>query len=209
MLEIEARNITKIFNEKIIFKDICFNLNSGESMGITGKNGAGKTTLIKIIAGVLSLSLGSIVFKSNSSEINNGKIFNRIGFVSPYLNLYDEFSAMENLIICDKILGNDNKLSRYESILSLVSLYDRRNDPVRIYSSGMKQRLKYALALINYPELLLLDEPMSNLDAEGMIIVQNIINEQRDRGILILATNEESDLKYCNKIINLDDEKNN
>jgi heme exporter protein A len=207
MLEIEARNIEKIFNDNVIFRDISFQLSGGESLGITGKNGSGKTTLIKILAGIFSPSKGSIKYRFDSIEIPENKIFYHIGFVSPYLNLYDEFTALENLQICDKILGYPAKPGKYDSILSFFSLYERRNDPVRIYSSGMKQRLKYALALINNPGILLLDEPMSNLDEEGIKVIQTVIKEYKTKGIVILATNESSDLEYCNKIINLDNEK--
>jgi heme exporter protein A len=110
--------------------------------------------------------------------------------VSPYLNLYDEFTALENLIIFDKIRNTKNSDDKYREVLSQTNLFERCNDSVGVYSSGMKQRLKYALAILNYPAILILDEPTSNLDSEGIEMTRTIMENQRKSGILIIATND-------------------
>ena len=86
-------------------------------------------------------------------------------------------------------------------------MYERRNDVIRTYSTGMKQKLKIAFALMNEPEILILDEPGSNLDKEGKDLIRNICDEQKQKGILILATNNEREKEYCNELINIEDYK--
>ncbi len=93
------------------------------------------------------------------------------------------------------------------TLLEKVGLYKRRNDLIRNYSSGMKQRLKLAFAVLNKPQLLLMDEPRTNLDEEGISVVYKIAEEQKERGILILATNESEDTSICKTGLNIEDYK--
>lgn len=97
--------------------------------------------------------------------------------------------------------------AKIKNVLERVNLYSRRDDLVRGYSSGMKQRLKYACALLHDPIVLILDEPTSNLDSEGVEMVWAIAEEQKKNGILIVATNEPEELKMCDEVINLDELK--
>jgi heme exporter protein A len=128
---------------------------------------------------------------------------NVIGLVSPYLQMFEEFSARENLELAMKIRGLDFDAQAADALLDRVALYPRRNDPVRTFSSGMKQRVKYAFALLHSPPVLILDEPMANLDADGVEIVRRIMNEQRERGILIIATNDLADVEHIDRKVDL------
>lgn len=186
-----------------------FKLNKGESAVITGRNGSGKSTLMKIISGLISPSTGKMKFIKNEVELEKDFIKTNMGFVSPYLNLYDELTALENLRLFSALKsrsGNydDEKLKSY---LQLVGLYDRRNDEIKAYSSGMKQKLKIAFSLLHEPALLMMDEPRSNLDRDGISIIENIAMKQKENGILIIATNDEDDLKLCDLKINIEDHK--
>jgi heme exporter protein A len=134
-------------------------------------------------------------------------LFKYVGFVAPYLQLYDEFTGYETLEILAKIRGLKNFGERIESVLRSVNLYNRRNDIVRGYSSGMKQRLKYACALLHEPIVLVLDEPTANLDSEGVDMAWSIAREQKSKGILIVATNEPDEIQMCDEVINLDELK--
>jgi heme exporter protein A len=207
--QLEANKIKKLFNRRIIFNNINFKLENGSALAITGRNGSGKSTLVKIIAGVLSPSSGLVSISINENEIKAIDTFKHIGFVSPYLQLYDEFTAVENLDIFAKVRSLNIQREFILDLLKRVNLYDRRVDFVRTYSSGMKQRLKYTFALLHRPELLILDEPRSNLDAEGISIVSEIIKEQKQKGATLIATNDSEDLLLCENVINLDDQKNN
>ena len=200
-ISLHAKNLTKTFNRKPIFKDISFEFSHGDSIAITGRNGSGKSTLIKIIANVLNPSSGEISISGGEKKIERDDYYKYIGFVSPYLNLYDEFTGYENLLITSKIRGSST--DKINDILKRVGLFERRNDLLRIYSSGMKQRLKLAFAVLHSPDILLLDEPTSNLDKEGIGIVTEFANEQKEKGILIIATNDEYEKSLCTKEINI------
>ena len=127
-----------------------------------------------------------------------------VGMVSPYLQMYDEFSAEENLSMALSIRGLSPDLERVESMLESVGLHARRRDLVRTYSSGMKQSVKYAFALIHGPSILMLDEPMANLDAQGIAMLRRIMEEHRASKILVVATNNLSDVETYDQQVNLD-----
>jgi heme exporter protein A len=160
---------------------------------ITGRNGSGKSTLVKILSDVLKPDEGTVEIIAGDPGTKRQRS-SYIGLVSPYLQMYDEFSASENLLLCMAMRGLRPDPVRVNEVLDEVSLGPRKNDPVRTYSSGMKQRLKYAFALVHRPPLLILDEPMSNLDAEGTGMVQRVIDRQLQKGIVIVATNNQSEI---------------
>jgi heme exporter protein A len=135
-------------------------------------------------------------------------MFQHVGFVAPYLNMYEEFSGKENLRIISNIrnLAGDTA-AEAQKLLKEFGIFERRNDDVRTYSSGMKQRLKYAAALLHHPEILILDEPTANLDQEGIDVVRKRMKAQTAEGILLIATNEREDLEYVRVFIDLDGRK--
>ncbi len=202
-VSITADGIEKRYNRRKIFSNINFCLREKESLAITGRNGSGKSTLLKIIAGVLSPTRGEISLTLEDKNITASEWFTLVGFVAPYLQLYDEFTALENLRLLRRIRGIRTPDEAMTALLRRVNLFDRRNDFVRTYSSGMKQRLKYAFALLHEPPVLLLDEPASNLDDEGVATVREIIGQQKQKGILIIATNEKHDTELCQQTIDL------
>ncbi len=204
-----VKDLKKTFNRRLVFNKLSFEVKSGERIVVTGKNGSGKSTLLKILCGVLTESSGFFEYFFNDKKIDRENIYQIVGLVSPYLVLYDEFTALENLNLFSKIRNLNINDEHIIKILERVGLYDRRNDLVRTYSSGMKQRIKYASAILHNPLVLLLDEPTSNLDIEGKNFVDDLIYNFRDDGIVIIATNETQDFKYGQRIINLDDYKNN
>jgi heme exporter protein A len=203
-IKLHAVNLTKKFNRRVIFENINFELSTGSSTAITGRNGSGKSTLIKIIANLLSETSGKLKLIDGGAEIKKESVYQYLGFVSPYLNLYDEFSGMENLKIISNIRGGGHE--NIENVLKRVGLYERRNDLLKIYSSGMKQRLKIAFAILHNPRILLLDEPTSNLDTEGVSIVDDIAGEYKKDRILIIATNDAHEKLLCDGEINLNRE---
>ena len=201
MLIFHASNLTKSFDRKIIFENISFQLSSGDSLAVTGGNGTGKSTLIKVLSNTLSSASGELVLQAGNSKIKKEDFYKHIGVVSPYLNFYEEFTAYEMLELTVRIRGIAQ--ADINGMLEKIGLYNRRNDLIRIFSSGMKQRLKFAFALIHHPEVLLLDEPASNLDKEGIDIVTEIINAHALNGIIVIATNSEYEKSLCKKEINL------
>ncbi len=204
-IKLEINDLKKVFGRKIIFKDVSFALNNLNSLAITGNNGSGKSTLIKILANVLTQTTGQIQMTIDGQIIEKQYYYKYIGFVSPYLNLYDEFTGFENLKIISEIRGIPQ--SNIEPVLKRIGLWERRNDLLKIYSSGMKQRLKIAFSIIHEPLILFFDEPTSNLDAEGVHLVDSIAEEYKSKNILIIATNDEHERSLCSMEINLNNYK--
>lgn len=198
-LSLHADRLARSFNRRLIFQDVSFNLGSGQALLVAGRNGSGKSTLVKIICGVLSPTQGSVRIEGADTVDRR----NAIGVVSPYLQVYDEFSAMENLALSMNVRGLRADTAHQTALLERMALSSSRTDPVRTYSSGMKQRLKLALALAHRPGILMLDEPMANLDADGIRIVRTIMEEHRRGGILIVATNDQTDLQRFDTKVDL------
>jgi heme exporter protein A len=204
---IQAKDLKKTFGRRLIFNNINFDLSSCTIFGITGANGSGKSTLIKIIAGLNSPTSGKIIYKDDEKTIEPEKLHNFIGFVSPYLVLYDEFSAWENLNYFADIRDIQFNKEKINHLLNQFLLYSRKDDLLKTYSSGMKQRMKFIFALMHSPKLILLDEPTSNLDDEGKESVYHIIEDEGKENIIIVASNEKSDLQFCNEKLKLEDYK--
>jgi len=204
---LQALSIKKTFGRRLIFSGINLGLINNGIFGISGPNGSGKSTLAKILSGLISPSGGKVIHNYNSKEILPEKLHNYIGFLSPYLVLYDEFTASENFYFIAKIRGIPLDKNRIEGLLKQFLLYNRKDDLVKTYSSGMKQRLKFIFALMHSPNLIILDEPTSNLDEEGKQTVYKIIREESQNKIVIIASNEERDLLLCTERIILENFK--
>jgi heme exporter protein A len=201
---LRAQDVGKTFNRKIVFQNVSFELERGGSLAITGRNGSGKSTLVKIIAGVLSPTSGQVTIENDGKALEETGRKEHLGLVTPYLQLYDEFTAMENIEILSRIRGvKQPDPQGVHSLLSLFGLWERRNDWLRVYSSGMKQRLKYVFALVHDPTLLILDEPTANLDSDGVSAVKQIVEEQKKRGVLIVATNDAQEATWCDADLHL------
>lgn len=186
-----ANRLKKVFNRRVVFRELSFEVKSGQVLSITGPNGSGKSTASKIICGVLTPTAGEVILSNGEGKIDREDIHKHVGLVSPYLELYGEFTALENL----RIEIRARRLPKsYEDkaleILELVGLFNRRNDELRGFSSGMKQRLKYAAAMIHDPDVLILDEPTANLDVAGTDMVFSVIEQYRKDKIVVLATND-------------------
>ena len=199
---LSGNNLKKVFNRRSIFDDVSFKVVSGQTLLITGPNGSGKSTLVSIISGVLTASAGNVDAKVDGTDVGE-TMYRAIGLVSPYLQMYEEFSPRENLEFVLSARGLNDLRGRIQPLLEELQLKGRIDDPVRTYSSGMKQRVKFAFALIHQPPVLILDEPMSNLDAKGIEMVKGIMDAQRQQGILVVATNDVTDVRVYDQRIDL------
>jgi heme exporter protein A len=167
----------------------------GHSVAIVGANGSGKSTLLKILAGLLTPWKGEVSLRIEGNEVPAEARPFHVGMVAPYLQVYDGFSPRENLEFLFKARGlRGNARQRADALVSLVGLAERADDHVATFSSGMKQRVRLAAALIADPPVLLLDEPTTNLDEKGRSVVEAISTAHLDRGgLLLVATNEASE----------------
>jgi heme exporter protein A len=205
---VEAVELNKSFGRRLIFNDLQFKFNQAGVYGISGPNGSGKSTLVKIVAGIIGASKGKIIHKLNDKDIDEEHLHNHIGFVSPYLVLYEEFSTYENLELFSEIRGVKFNQERVDYLLNKFLLFKRKDDLLKTYSSGMKQRVKFIFALMHSPQLLILDEPTSNLDDEGKSSVYELVKEEGRNNIVLIASNENHDLELCSEIVYLEKYKN-
>jgi heme exporter protein A len=203
MYALALTNICKYYSATLLFKDISFELNPGEVLGVTGWNGSGKSTLLRIVAGLVRPSAGKVEMFCNNEPIPKESRRRFLGMVAPSLALYDELTALENMEFFCKVRGISYDRNDCIEILERVGLIDRSRKMCRNFSSGMKQRLKLVQAILHKPPLLLLDEPGSNLDSKGIKIVEDIISQQRQFGITVIASNEKREVDYADRIINL------
>ncbi len=200
---LQVNSLQKSFGRRLVFSGIDFSLDKPSVFGISGPNGSGKSTLIKILGGINSATRGHIIHRYEGKEIPSEKLHNHIGFVSPYLVLYDEFSAWENLNYFSAIRNVLFDKGKVENLLNQFLLLNRKDDLVKTYSSGMKQRLKFIFALMHSPQFIFLDEPTSNLDDEGKQTVYDLIKSESEKAIVVIASNEKNDLVYCNEVLDL------
>jgi heme exporter protein A len=203
MYSLKLREIRKHYSNTLLFNNISFELRSGDVLAITGWNGSGKSTLLRIIAGLVRPSSGQINMSDNGKPIPPELRRTFIGMASPAISLYDELTGIENISFFSKVRGLAWDKKSCLSMMKNMGLHRHAHKIYNNYSSGMKQRLKLVQAVIHKPPLLLLDEPGSNLDAKGMQIIRQIILNQRQAGITIIASNEQREVDYANRIINL------
>lgn len=203
MVQITLKEAGKRFNKDWIFKNLNYTFTTGEHYALIGNNGSGKSTLLQIISGYATLSKGSIewgVFDSNT-------IFQQISIAAPYLEVVEEFTTKEQFEFHEKFKPLRKDLSTADMI-EMIGLKEATDKQIRYYSSGMKQRLKLALAIFSETPILLLDEPCSNLDKEGYALYQNLIQQYAMHKLIIVGSNDPQEYQYCNKQINLHDFKN-
>ena len=175
-MEVRLEGISRKFNRQKVFQNLTYTFSSGETYAILGGNGSGKSTLIKVILGALTPSKGSISYSVQQKEFSKDEAPYRIALASPYLELVEELTALEFLNFHLKFKAFISGLTPL-SLLALAHLEDARDKQIRNFSSGMKQRLRLALALASDVDLILLDEPTSNLDPQGIQWFQQLIKE--------------------------------
>ena len=201
---IQVLDLTKFYGEILALDHINFEVEKGEIFGFLGPNGAGKTTTIRILTGLSKPTEGkaSVLGFDINSEIVEAK--RHIGVVPEISNLYDEFSAIDNLLFMAQLYGvpRPQRRKRAEELLKIFGLYERKDSPFRTFSRGMKRALTIATALIHNPKLLFLDEPTVGLDVVAARSLRNLIGNLRQQGITIFLTThylEEADL-LCDRV---------
>lgn len=203
MLRLEVQNLAKSFGSRKIFENIDFTLEPGNSMAVIGPNGSGKTTLLRVIMGLSFPTNGSAIFLEDGRKLDFDKYRTRLSLVAPYLSLYGSLTARENLIFLSKVNGCLVSENEVEQVLEKVGVGGRADDFVSTYSTGMQQRLKYAVALLKDPSVLFVDEPSANLDESGKKIVYDLIESRRGKSILIVATNEKEEYSLAERFCQL------
>lgn len=200
---LKCENINKKFGKKQILKNVSLEVNEGDILGFIGPNGAGKTTTIKMILGLQSIDSGNIYINGYNIKKDFAKAIERVGGVVENPDLYMYLTGYENLKLISNLYKNISK-ERINEVVDLVKLNVRINDKVSKYSLGMRQRLGIAAALINKPNLLILDEPTNGLDPEGIKELRDILKElalKENVGIIVSSHNLSDLESFCNKIV--------
>lgn len=199
-MELELKNITKKYSKKTALSDVSLNLKNGV-YALLGPNGAGKTTLINIITGLLMPTSGTVLFNGTAIGKNMQEYISKIGYLPQYPQFYKNFRADEFLRYMAVMKGIEKK--RIDSLVNeLIEKVNLTNDSHRYigqYSGGMRQRLGIAQALLNNPEILILDEPTAGLDPKERIRFRNLISQLSENRIVILATHIVSDVESIAK----------
>jgi heme exporter protein A len=203
LVQLELEAVSKRFGRRRVFEALSVDVRQGQVLVVTGQNGSGKSTLLMVIAGLLRPTRGRVVVSVDGKPLAPESRREWLGMVAPDLTLYPELTARENLRFFERVRGREPRDGVLIELLERVGLAGRGDDLVSTFSSGMRQRLKYAFALAHGPKLLLLDEPTANLDVAGVSMVEELIAEQRERGILVLATNEPDEVRHGDRRIAL------
>ena len=183
---IVVKNVTKKFGQKVALEEISFEVNKGEIFGFLGPSGSGKTTMIKILTGQLNADSGQTELLGKVSEKLTPADLEQIGLVSDTSGFYEKLSLYKNLQAYAKLYGKPN--SRVDEVLKQVDLYDSKNLAAEKLSTGMKQRMFLARALINKPQVLFLDEPTSGLDPTTSKKIHELLLELKEAGTTIFLT---------------------
>ena len=199
---IQIIGMHKWYGDFHVLKDLNLAVKQGERIVICGPSGSGKSTLVRILAGVMNPTRGDVTLTVQGVKIDKERRPMHIGVVAPYLNLYDAFTPRENLRFIARARGMSDYTRRIEKVLDEVFLLTRADDLVGTFSSGMKQRMRFAFALFSHPAVLLLDEPTANLDSDGVDMVERLTSRANRNGqIVIVATNDAREAEACDEII--------
>ena len=185
-LGLRLENIDKRYGGLYALRRVSLEIAPGECVALAGRNGSGKTTLLRIAAQLVRPSAGKLVFSPVQTESERGA--RNTGFVAHATMVYDELTAEENLLLFARLLEIPEAARRVDSLLRDVGLYERRDSLVRTFSRGMRQRVAIARALLHEPSVLLLDEPATGLDPQGVSWLAETLRALRDAGSTILMS---------------------
>ena len=188
---VRASGLSKVIDDRIILRNLSFEIQRGEFAVILGANGAGKSTLLKILSTLITPTSGDLTMLDQPVRTNAVKLRSRIGLIGHGAMLYRDLSAKENLVFFGKLYGIANPLERAMQLLKWIGLGDRADDAVKSFSRGMTQRVAIARALMHEPELLLADEPFAGLDAPSTDMLEQMLMRLHDEGRTIILANHQ------------------
>ncbi|MBL0329857.1 MAG: ATP-binding cassette domain-containing protein [Bacteroidetes bacterium] len=206
-MQINLNNIGKRYNFEWIFRKINFEFTGENNYVILGSNGSGKSTLLQVIAGNLMHSEGDLKFQVSTTNIEIEQAYTYLSYCAPYLDLFEEFTLRESIAFQEKFKPFQQGLD-VKKIIELTELEKSKDKQLKYYSSGMKQRVRLALAVLADTPLLLLDEPTSNLDKKAIDWYQKLVTDYSKNRLIIVASNQqEYEYPFCNKQLTIEDYK--
>src|ERR1700733_6964187 len=206
-MKITLENIGRRFNRDWIFRGIDFTFTTGKIYAVLGPNGSGKSTLLQVLNGSLSPSAGDISYFYDDKPVEIDKVYQHLSLAAPYLELIEEFTLSEVIDFHFKFKPYKTGISKNE-IIELLAMPDSKNKLIKYFSSGMKQRLKLAIAFCADTPMLMLDEPTSNLDTQGVDWYLSLVQKFAQNRLTIICSNQAHEYSFCDEKLNITDYKN-
>lgn len=205
-INITTQELGKRFNREWIFRNLSFNFSAGNTYAITGPNGSGKSTLLHVLWGQVPASAGTIQYARGDDQISIEEIHQHISIATPYMDLIEEFTLLEHLQFHFKLKKSRNEMS-LESMLDRMNLLHAKDKHVSHFSSGMRQRLKLALAFYSEAEIVFLDEPGTNLDSPSFDWYLKELNALPNTTLTFIASNQPAEYPKQSIVLNIADYK--
>jgi len=191
-VDISVQHLGKKFNREWIFRDLNYTFQSGQIYAITGPNGSGKSTLLQVLWGQMPPSTGTVTYHTTKGEIPGEEIFRHISIATPYLDLIDEFTLLEQLRFHFKLKPSRFDMSEME-LVEKMYLTQAKDKYISNFSSGMKQRVKLALAFFSQADIVFLDEPGTNLDSQAFDWYLQQLKDLPNNCLVFIASNQRSE----------------
>lgn len=204
-MDISLNNVGRRFNKEWIFKNISYEFKQGEKYAVLGPNGSGKSTFLSILLSSLVPSEGTIKYYE-SKEVKVEDVYQYISFAAPYLDLVEEFTLQETIAFHFQFKPYASGLDA-ATVLSLLGLEKSQDKALKHFSSGMKQRTKLVLACCTNTPILMLDEPTSNLDAQGIDWYLELIEKFAQGKMVLVGSNQEHEYAFCENRLKISDYK--
>jgi ABC-2 type transport system ATP-binding protein len=204
MIAIEIKNLNKKFKNTLAVKNINFKINKGKIIGLLGANGCGKTTTIGMMLGLIKPTSGSVLINGKNIENDRTNLLEKMNFISPYIELPKKLTIEENLIVFGKLYGVKNLESKILELMEILNLLEFKKRKTGELSSGQKNRVSLAKALINDPEILLLDEPTASLDPDVGDYVRGVIENfaAKNGSTILLASHNMNEVdRLCHEVM--------
>jgi len=192
----------KRFNRDWIFRHFTYTFETAQSYAIIGPNGSGKSTLLQVLSGSMMLNEGGIRWSTGNKQLENEQVYNHVSICAPYLEVIEEMTLKEFLKFHHHFKPFLPSLT-IDRIISILGLEKASNKQIRYFSSGMKQRLKLAQAVFSDAAIVLLDEPCTNLDIEGIELYHRLIDEYSKNRLLVVSSNDVVEYKFCKEVVNI------
>lgn len=206
-MEIILDKVGRRYNREWIFKNINHTFESGSCTAILGGNGSGKSTLAQVVMGFITPSEGNINYQINNKTITVDQVYKQVAIASPYMEIFEDLTIEESFNFQKKLKPNE-LISSSEELIDIVELHHAKDKPIKYFSSGMRQRVKLALAILSNSPLLVLDEPTSNLDHKSIDWYQQLIEKNKsNRTILVCSNKQEQEYFFCSQKLNVEDYK--
>lgn len=205
-MDIKLKQLSKRYKFEWIFRGLDYHFEAGKTYAVLGPNGSGKSTLLKVLSGYSTPSKGNIDFLTDCKILPSDKVYHQISYAAPYIELIEEFTLTEMLDFHRRFKTFQEDLTT-EELIEILNFLKSKHKEIKYFSSGMKQRLKLVLAICSNTDYLLLDEPTTNLDDEGVQWYQGLIKRFVKNRLVIVASNVKHDYHFCTNQLNILDYK--